>query len=98
MLPKKSDFSESVEEIQSAYWNKTNVNFILLEYTTNDKMTISLSHRSMAVVFDEQAQSPFTVLAYKVVPLVKEIATGLQIIHYWTDRQSNKPVQEQDNL
>ncbi|XP_052251283.1 uncharacterized protein LOC127858304 [Dreissena polymorpha] len=90
------DFAEnytckSVEEIQTAYWNKTGVTLHpIVVYYKGDEDT--LSHKSMVMVSDEQGHNSSTVLAFldKAIPRVKTLVNGLERIHYWTDSPTSQ--------
>ena len=84
------DFAEdykcqSQDEIQSAYWNATQVT--LHPTVVYYKEENTLEHKSFVFVSDEPAHNASTVFAIlkKLVPEIKKIVPNLDMVHYWTD-------------
>ena len=84
------DFAEnyscrSVEEVQSAYWNKTAVTLhpTVVYYKEQEQ----LMHKSFVFVSDEMSHSTPTVLSILdiLIPHLKEMDPLLHTVHYWTD-------------
>jgi hypothetical protein len=84
------DFAEnysckSVEEIQSAYWNKAAVTLhpTVVYYKEQDQ----LMHKSFVFVSDEMSHSTPTVLSILnvLIPQLKDMDPLLHTVHYWTD-------------
>lgn len=85
------DFAEnysckSVEEIQSAYWNQTDVTLHpAVAYYKDDKG--DTQHKSYVVVSDEMSYPSSTVHAIleKLILEIKTLISSIEFIHYWTD-------------
>ena len=84
------DFAEdykcqSQEEIQSAYWNTTQVTMhpAVVYYKDDD----NLKHKSFVFVSDEPGHIASTVYAIlkKLIPEIKIIIPDLKVVHYWAD-------------
>ena len=84
------DFAEdykcqSQDEIQSSYWNTTQVTIhpAVVYYKDDD----NLKHKSFVFVSDEPEHNASTVYAIlkKLIPEIKIIIPDLKMVHYWTD-------------
>ena len=91
------DFAEnyscqSVEEVQSAYWNSTMVTLhpAVAYYRDPDKG--SLIHQSTVFISDELAHNSGTVYAIlrKLVPELKTVYPNVGYIHYFTDSPTSQ--------
>ena len=89
------DFSEnysckSLDEVQSAYFNQTNVTLhpVVAYHHGPDG---NLKHTSYIIVSDEMGHKSSTVLAFvdAIMPDLKSLDT-LDTIHYWTDSPSSQ--------
>ncbi|XP_041349280.1 uncharacterized protein LOC121368607 [Gigantopelta aegis] len=85
------DFAENyscntMEEIQSAYFNKTGVTIhqVVCYYRGNDG---SLEHKSFVAISDVLSHVSSTVIAIieTIIPYIKEIDPDVKVLHYWTD-------------
>ena len=90
------DFAEnyacqSVEEVQSAYWNSTQVTLhpAVFYYKNNNN---DLCHKSTVVVSDELGHNSATVYAIirKLIPEMKAILPSLKYVHYVTDSPTSQ--------
>ena len=89
------DFAEdykcqSQDEIQSAYWNTTQVtiNPAVVYYKDDD----NLKHKRFVFVSDEPGHNASTVYAIlkKLIPEIKIIIPDLKMVHYWTDSPASQ--------
>lgn len=90
------DFAEnytcqSVEEVQSAWWNGTMVTLHPAVAYFNDENG-SLIHQSTVFISDELAHNSSTVYAIlrKLVPELKSIVPEVKYIHYFTDSPTSQ--------
>ena len=89
------DFAEdykcqSQDEIQSAYWNATQVT--LYPTVVYYKEENTLERKSFIFVSNEPAHNASTVFAIlrKLVPEIKKIVPNLDMVHYWTDSPTSQ--------
>lgn len=91
------DFAEnysckSVQEIQSAYWNKTSVTIhpVVIYYKVDG--SDEMLHKSIIIISDEMGHNTSTVLSIidKIVPEIKMIKPNVSCIHYWTDSPTSQ--------
>ena len=89
------DFAEdykcqSQDEIQSAYWNATQVT--LHPTVVYYKEENTLEHKSFVFVSDEPAHNASTVFAIleKLVPEIKKIVPNVDMVHYWIDSPTSQ--------
>ena len=85
------DFAEnytcqSVEEVQSAYWNASMVTLHPAVVYFRSK-TGEMTHQSMVFVSDEMGHNSSTVFAFlkELIPQLKVILPDIKHIHYFTD-------------
>ena len=90
------DFAEnysckSLEEVQSAYFNQTSVTLhpMVVYFKSDDD---KLEHKSFIIVSDEMAHKSSTVIAFiaELMPILKEMDSGLKYIHYWSDSPTSQ--------
>lgn len=92
------DFAEnyscqSVEEVQSAYWNSTMVTLHpAVAYYKDPVENGLLIHRSTVFISDELAHNAATVYAIlrKLMPELKSILPDVSFIHYFTDSPTSQ--------
>ena len=83
---------KTADEIQSAYWNATQVTLHpMFIYFRDDKG--NLQHKSYVVFFDTMSHSAGTVLAiieklFAIIDLPS--CTEIQYVHYWTDSPTSQ--------
>lgn len=90
------DFAENftcqtLDEIQSAYWNATPVTIHpVVAYAKSENGT--LEHRNLAFISDVNNHNSNAVLAIirQLVPQLKEAFPGTTYLHYWTDSPSSQ--------
>ena len=91
------DFAEdyrckSQNEIQSAYWSTTQVTIhpVVMYYKNRGEKVNS--HQSFVFISSESHHDTTFIytLIGKLVPLFKEIVPNLEMIHFWTDSQTNQ--------
>ena len=89
------DFAEdykcqSQDEIQSAYWNTTQVTIhpAVVYYKDDD----NLKHKSFVFVSDKPGHNASTVYAIlkKLIPEIKITIPDLKMVHYWTDSPTSQ--------
>ena len=84
---------QSQDEIQSPYWNTTQVTIhpAVVYYKDDD----NLKHKSFVFVSDEPGHDASTVYAIlkKLIPEIKIIIPDLKMVHYW----SNSPTSQYRN-
>lgn len=91
------DFAENysccnADEIQSAYFNPTQVTLHPLVVYFKDDITHNLLHKSFIVVSEDIGHNSGNVFTYltKVMPMLKEIKPNLHTVHYWTDSPTSQ--------
>ena len=77
----------SQNKIQSAYWSPTQVtiNPAVIYYKTQNSEEIS--HKIFAFISNESCHDAIFLytLIGKLVPLLKEVVSDLEMVHYWTN-------------
>ncbi|CAG2188151.1 unnamed protein product [Mytilus edulis] len=89
------DFAEnysckSLAEVQSAYWNQTQVTIhpVVVYFRGQSK----LEHKSIAIISDELSHSTSTVCTFldSLIPVLKEICPNVEFVHYLSDSPSSQ--------
>jgi hypothetical protein len=91
------DFAENfqcqtLDEIQSAYWNATSVTLhpVVAYYRRSENE--ALEHKNFVFVSDLNHHNSTAVLTilHKLMPLLKAQIPGMNTVHYWTDSPSSQ--------
>ena len=91
------DFAEnyscqSVEEVQSAYWNTTQVTIHPAVAYYKNQDDDSFIHQNIVLISDELAHNAITVyvILRKLVPELKKLLPEVSYIHYFTDSPTSQ--------